>query len=324
MDWFNSDQRQMDDFVNSQNWQVPPTPDPDATPSPGPPTNVDMESPVSTDEYDISDMEPAPRRGKGKVADEDGPKKYSPQETMWLAKNYVDVSEDAVIGNQQSGKAFWQRIADKYNAGRPEGSFERTYVKLRKHWGRVQKEINKWNGKWTNVVRMWPSGHSEMDLVDKAKADYFADGKKHFKYFDLWKLVEKSPKYTGGAEAAAKRTKVAAGHYTSSEGGPPIDLNVTDDDFFLSSPGTESRPMGTKAAKRKAKGKATASYSAMPPPPPNPSLDKISDSMSDMSITLRMGQLTELTSRDTSRMSEYELELHREMIEYLRAQMKKK
>ena len=79
-----------------------------------------------------------------------------------------------------------------------------------------------------------------------------------------------------------------------------------------------------KAAKRKAKGKATASYSAMPPPPPNPSLDKISDSMSDMSITLRMGQLTELTSRDTSTMSEYELELHREMIEYLRAQMKKK
>ena len=184
--------------------------------------------------------------------------------------------------------------------------------------------MNKWNGKWTNVVRMWLSGHGEMDLVDKAKADYFADGKKHFKYFDVWKLVEKSPKYTGGAEAAAKRTKVAAGHYTSSEGGPPIDLNVTNDDFFLSSPGTESRPMGTKAAKRKAKGKATASYSAMPPPPPNPSLDKISDSMSDMSIRLRMGQLTELTSRDTSRMSEYELELHREMIEYLRAQIKKK
>ena len=130
MDLFNSDQRQMDDFVNSQNWQVPPTPDPDATPSPGLPTNVDMESPVSTDEYDISDMEPAPRRGKGKVADEDGPKKYSPQETMWLAKNYVDVSEDAVIGNQQIGKAFWQRIAEKYNAGRPDGSFEHTYASI--------------------------------------------------------------------------------------------------------------------------------------------------------------------------------------------------
>ncbi|XP_047962028.1 uncharacterized protein LOC125206851 [Salvia hispanica] len=245
----------MDDFVNSQNWQLPPTPDPNATPSPGLPTNMDMESPVSTDEYEINDMEPAQGRGKGKgkVADEDGPKKYSPQETMWLAKNFVDVSEDAVIrqpANRQSVLATDCR-------------------ELRKHWGRVQAEMNKWNGKWTNVVRMWPSGHIEMDLVDKAKEDFFADGKKHFKYFDVWKPVEKSPKYTGGVEAATKRTKVStAGHYSSSEGGPPIDLNVTDDDFFLSSPGTQSRPIGTKAAKRKTKRKATASYSAMPPPPP--------------------------------------------------------
>ncbi|XP_042049992.1 glutathione S-transferase T3-like [Salvia splendens] len=296
MDWFNSDQRQMDDFVSANNWHVLLSPDPNATPSPG--------------------------EGQGKVADDEGPKKYSPQVTLWLAKNFVDVSEDPIIGNQQSGKVFWQRIAEKYNAGRPRGSFERSYMKLRKHWGRVQKEMNKWNGKWMNVVRMWPSGHSEMDLVEKARAEFFSDGKKHFKYFDVWKIVEKNPKYTGGAEpapsGAPKRTKVSpAGHYSSSEGGPPIDLNVTDDDVFLSSPSTQSRPMGTKTAKRKAKGKATASYSAMSPPP-NPSLDKISDSMSDMSITWRMSQLTELTSRDTSTMPEFDLELHHEMIAYLR------
>ncbi|XP_042006020.1 uncharacterized protein LOC121754779 [Salvia splendens] len=274
MDWFNSDQRQMDDFVNANNWHVPPTPDPNATPSLGLPTNMEITSLVNTNEYNISDMESAERRGKGKVADKEGPKKYSPQETMWLAKNFVNISEDAIIGNQQSDKVFWQQIAEKYNVGRPRGSFERSYVKLRKHWGRVQKAMNKWN--------------------------------------------EKSPKYTGGAESTAsgapKRTKVsAARHYSSSEGGPPIDLNVTDDDIFLSSPGTQSRSMGTKAAKRKAEGKATTSYSAMPPPP-NPSLDKISDSVWDMSITLQMGQLTELTSRDTSTMSEFELELHHEMI----------
>ncbi|XP_042032390.1 glutathione S-transferase T3-like [Salvia splendens] len=254
----------MDDFINANNWHVPPSPDPNATPSPGLATNMEITSPVSTDEYEISDMEPAEGRSKGKVADEEGPKKYSPQETLWLAKNFIDVSEDPIIGNQLSDKVFWQRIVDKYNAGRPRGSFERSYVKLRKHSGRVQKEMNKWNDKWTNVVRMWPSGHSEMDLVEKARAESFSNGKKQFKYFDVWKLVEKSPKYTGGAEPAAsgaqKRTKVSAvGHYSSSEGGSPIDLNVTDDDIFFSSPGTQSRPMGTKAAKRKANGKATAS-----------------------------------------------------------------
>ncbi|XP_042021081.1 glutathione S-transferase T3-like [Salvia splendens] len=181
MKWFNSDERQMNEFVNANNWYLPPSPPSHTTPSPGVASNIDITSSVSTDEYEISDMEPAEGRGKGKVADDDGPKKCSPHETLWLAKNFVDVSEDPIIGNQQSDKVFWQRIEEKYNAGRPRGSFERSYVKLRKYWSRVQKEMNKWNGKWTNIIRMWPSGHSEMDLVEKAKAKFFADGKKHFK-----------------------------------------------------------------------------------------------------------------------------------------------
>ena len=62
----------MDEFVNNNNWHV--SPSPDATPSPGLPTNMEITSPVSTDEYEISDMEPAEGRGKGKgkVADEEG------------------------------------------------------------------------------------------------------------------------------------------------------------------------------------------------------------------------------------------------------------
>ena len=51
-----------------------------------------------------------------------------------------------------------------------------------------------------NIVRMWPSGHSEMDLVAKAWEEFYSDGKKHFKYYNNWKIVEKSPKYAGGAE----------------------------------------------------------------------------------------------------------------------------
>ena len=107
----------------------------------------------------------------------------------------------------------------------------------------------KWNGKWTNVVRMYPSRHNEMDLLAKPKVEFYSDGKKHFKYYDVWKIVEKSPKYTAGAEpagsGASKRTKVSAsGNYSSSEGGPKFDL-VADDDVFISFPSTQSRPMGT-------------------------------------------------------------------------------
>ena len=44
---------------------------------------------------------------------------------------------------------------------------------------------------------------------------------------------------------------------------------------------TQSCLMGTKATK----GKATTTQCSMPPPPPSPSLDKMSNSMSFMSIT---------------------------------------
>ena len=72
---------------------------------------MDLPSPVSTDGYDISDMEPAQGRGKAAAADDEGPKKYRPEETLWLAKNFVDVSEDPIIGNQQSSKVLWELIA---------------------------------------------------------------------------------------------------------------------------------------------------------------------------------------------------------------------
>ena len=67
---------------------------------------MELSSSVSTDEFDISDMEPVAGRGKAAVVDDEEPKKYSPEETLWLARNFVYVSEDLVIGNQQSGKVF--------------------------------------------------------------------------------------------------------------------------------------------------------------------------------------------------------------------------
>ncbi|XP_047978854.1 glutathione S-transferase T3-like [Salvia hispanica] len=259
---------------------------------------MDLSSPVSSNEYDINDMEPiAQRAGKGKA-------------------DFIDVSDDPIIGNHQTSKVFWERIAEKFNAGRPRRTYERSYMKLQKHWGRVQREFWK-----------WLSGHSEMDLMAKNNEEFYNDAKKHFTYYDVWKLMKKSPKYTGGAQparsGAPKRTKVSTSiNYSTSNGGPIIDLNVTDDDVLPSSPNTQSRPMGNKTTKRKAKGNATMSYPTMLlPPSPNPSLDKMSDSMSEMNITLQMGHLRALMA---SAISEFELELQNKMIAFIHAQINKK
>ena len=93
----------MNEFVNANNWYLPASPHASVAPSPGVASNtspMDFPSPGSIDEYDISDMELVAGRGKAATAVDEGPKKYSPEETLWLAKNFIDVSKDPIIENQ--------------------------------------------------------------------------------------------------------------------------------------------------------------------------------------------------------------------------------
>ncbi|KAL1560216.1 hypothetical protein AAHA92_10457 [Salvia divinorum] len=200
MEWFNNDQREMEEFVASNNLDLPASPEQHVAPSlaTGSTTApVDLPSLASIDEYGISVMEPISQRaGKGKVAvavDNDSRlKKYRPKETLFLAKNFIDVSEDPLIGN---------------------------------HFGSTR----------TAFRRRFRSGME----------------------------VERSLKFSEGAEpvgsGAPKRTKVFAfGNYSTSDGGPTIDLNITDEDPDWSSSDTQSCLMGT-----------AANQSTMSVPPPN-------------------------------------------------------
>ena len=67
---------------------------------------MDLPSPASANEYDISDMEfVAQRAGKAAAADDESrPKKFSSEETLFLAKNFIDVFEDPIFGNVQQSK----------------------------------------------------------------------------------------------------------------------------------------------------------------------------------------------------------------------------
>ncbi|VFQ62889.1 unnamed protein product [Cuscuta campestris] len=91
-------------------------------------------SAVNMDDYDISKLEPITKgQSKAKVKKNDGPTKCTPAESLALAKFYIDVSEDAIIGNYQKHQLFWERVVEKYNAGRPKATPERDREMLRKH-----------------------------------------------------------------------------------------------------------------------------------------------------------------------------------------------
>ncbi|KAL1549420.1 hypothetical protein AAHA92_17527 [Salvia divinorum] len=114
MEWFNRNQREMEEFNTFNNWYLPASLEQHVTPSPAmgyTTAPVDLLSLASTDEYDISVMEPVTQRA-GKVKDattidnDSWSKKYSSEETLFLANNFINVSEDPIIGNQQASKVF--------------------------------------------------------------------------------------------------------------------------------------------------------------------------------------------------------------------------
>ncbi|EEC78761.1 hypothetical protein OsI_18987 [Oryza sativa Indica Group] len=64
---------------------------------------------------------------------------YTRKEDIQLCISWQSISSDPIIGNEQPGKAYWQRIAEHYHANRDFES-DRNANSLEHHWGNIQKE----------------------------------------------------------------------------------------------------------------------------------------------------------------------------------------
>ncbi|KAL1559585.1 hypothetical protein AAHA92_09911 [Salvia divinorum] len=209
---------------------------------------------------------------------------YSLEESMLLARCWIDISEDPIYSNNQKVVKYWGHIAERYNSLRTVGSKKRSDEQLRKHWDRMKREISKFSAEYTNSVRMWGSGESMEDIRDKAMKAY-AQRWGEFKHYEIWLIVKDLPKFQAGVVMASgpKRTKINTdGSYTSSDGGDAVNLNEepinepTDESCGTPVSTDRRRPIGIKAAKRKGKAKATMSEpEVVTPIPQDPQLTSL-------------------------------------------------
>ncbi|XP_073062040.1 uncharacterized protein [Primulina eburnea] len=90
-------------------------------------------TPTSVPETQLSDRETRVDLENVQNADVDveGTKKriiWKKEEDELLARSYVTMSDDPVIGNDQKGNDFWRRVASYYNDNRPANSFRRALI----------------------------------------------------------------------------------------------------------------------------------------------------------------------------------------------------
>ena len=155
-------------------------------------------------------------------------------------------SKDPVDGNDKKSDAYWTDVTKEYNKT-TENSRKRNRNQLKIRWDRVKKPLTEFHGCWVNADRVWQSGMSDDQLIDKA-CEYYAsshDGKA-FTLVHMWKVVRGEQKWSAYLNRLKKEKEKSA--KANANPSPVVNLELDG----------EKRPMGYKKAKKERNGKKKA------------------------------------------------------------------
>ncbi|XP_073304549.1 glutathione S-transferase T3-like [Primulina huaijiensis] len=166
-----------------------------------------------------------------------------------LARSFVTISDDPIIGNDQKADAFWVRVASYYNENRPPGSNTRSANVIRSHWhNTIQKKVYRFNANYNSVYSSYQSGHSDEDILRFAYEKYRSENNGvAFNLEHVWRIVKDRPMFTPQSAdhyVATKKTKTSESGASNTSSNQEVSIDLDDED---------TRPMGQKAAKRKGK-----------------------------------------------------------------------
>ena len=94
-------------------------------------------------------------------------------ETKALVKAFIHISEDAVVGTDQSSEHLYKRVADKAKT-RYEGDWMRTGDACKKRWMQVSREVQRFCSSMKFVESVEHSGWSKDDY-SKAAEKYYCE-----------------------------------------------------------------------------------------------------------------------------------------------------
>ncbi|XP_073041683.1 uncharacterized protein [Primulina eburnea] len=177
-----------------------------------------------------------------------------------LARSFVTISDDPIIGNDQKAEAFWGRVASYYNDNRPAGTPNRSTSVIRSHWhNTIQKKVYRFNANYNSIYSAYRSGHSDEDILRLAYEKYREENNGiAFNLEHVWRIVKDRPMFTPQSvdhlvSTKKARTSESGASNTSSNQDASLHVDLEE----------ENRPMGQKVAKRKGKGKRRSDMECM-------------------------------------------------------------
>ncbi|XP_022003747.1 glutathione S-transferase T3-like [Helianthus annuus] len=235
-----------------------------------PPPNIPVTQDTSETEYvpetQVESSSIKKRSNKKKDETEKRtPKKFefwSPKEEFELAKAWLDVSEDKIVGDDQDIKVFWGRIREKFFAAMGRGVY-RTADSFLGKWGAMMTKVSNFNNIYNNLVNNTRrrSGASDVDVLTEAHNDYRMHHGHMFTLVTTWELLRKSPKWhlVPPFDPTRPRSKQSKSTSTTEPSGSDariiINQNEDADEFEEPQQQELPRPTGRDKSKGKACGK---------------------------------------------------------------------
>ncbi|KAL1216080.1 Glutathione S-transferase T3 [Cardamine amara subsp. amara] len=186
---------------------------------------------------------------------------YSVEEYILLCHVYLNVSQNPIIGINQSGDQFWGRVKTEFDKSTIASSEERPRRSLQTRMSTILTACSKLRGCVNQIENKNPSGASEQDIViNQAKMllTQEVNYSKSFKFDHVWPILKGIEKLSNKQTTRVVASQEESQHDFSSpslqdESSPTPGMNS----FDLNTSGEEDnfsksrRPMGVKKAKRK-------------------------------------------------------------------------
>jgi len=115
------------------------------------------------DDLELSMKPDATPSSGGKGASKRG-SNYSQEEDIQLCKSWISISNNAIVGTDQSGKTYWERITAHFHNFR-DFHYDRTTNSLEHRCGVIIKECMRFQAYYEEVERRHPSGVPYQELV---------------------------------------------------------------------------------------------------------------------------------------------------------------
>ncbi|KAK1383898.1 NAM-associated domain-containing protein [Heracleum sosnowskyi] len=192
---------------------------------------------------------------------------YSHEEDKHLCHVYLDISQNPIIGINQSRDQFWSHIEIEYNNSKPiTVTQDRPKKSLQCRMQIILSAIGKLRGCVQQIENQNPSSASQKDILTRAKVLLEQDKKydKGFKFDHVWDILKDTEKFGDDHSNVTPYHQTQTSNFVSSQANSPSTESPTSASPGLSafSPNinytsvdgcSNQRPIGVKKAKGKRK-----------------------------------------------------------------------